>query len=183
MLLTTDTLLNAPGEGSLAAELANVTIASGSDPGVPRYRPMLIPSEQGDATITTDQGGDGQPYPVTRQRVQWEINRRAGRSQVIELTCDSWRDTGGLLWAVNTLAPVSLPALKATPSEPWLIVEVVFRRDESGPHADIVLMPPGAFAPEPIVLNPIASSIAQAVNQGGATNVPVSDVPSSGGLF
>ena len=156
---TTDTLYLSPDEQNLGGQVALVTsVGPLSDPGVPRYRPLIIPAEMGD-----------EGNKVTQQRVQWEINRRWGRAYRIELTCDSWRDARGVLWGVNTLAPVSLPALKCTPSDPWLIGEVVLRKDGEGTHADIVLMPPEAFQPEPVLLNPLANDVGQATrDQAGA---------------
>ncbi|MBB2157193.1 phage tail protein [Gluconacetobacter diazotrophicus] len=94
------------------------------DRGITNTRPwrkMLLPIES----------GDDANYDYAKRRVQWESNRRYGRSQVIELTCDSWRDSSGALWSPNTVAQVSLPALKRDGIE-WLIVELVFRRDEGG---------------------------------------------------
>jgi prophage tail gpP-like protein len=36
----------------------------------------------------------------------------------------------------------------------WLISTVTFRKDQSGTHADLVLMPPRAFEVQPSTLNP-----------------------------
>ena len=160
--LTTDSLQQMPGpDGTLTSQLQSLTVAYGTDPGVPRFRPLLIPLEQGDLTVTTSSGA-GQAYPVTHQRVLWELARRWGRSQAVQLTCDSWTDTSGVLWGPNTLAPVSLPAIKIQPSNPWLISEIAFRLDDDGTHADITLMPMEAFLPQPIVLNPASGAITQA---------------------
>ena len=110
------------------------------DPTMPRYRPRIIVSEQIDPD--SDYG---------TARANWEYARRIGRSQAISLTCDSWRDTSGALWQPNMLAPVNAPALKITNAQ-WIIGSVVFRKDQSGTHADLVLMPPDAFDPEPTPL-------------------------------
>ena len=88
---------------------------------------------------------------ITQQRGEWERARRYGRSNVIRLTTDSWRDKAGTLWHVNCLVDVNIPHLKVTAVQ-WLIAQVAFRRDETGTHADLVLMPKEAFMPEPIVL-------------------------------
>ena len=165
ILQNTDTLFRTPNEPDLGGQLKSVTATPPlEDPGVPRYRPLLIPAEMGDAGST-----------VTKQRVQWEINRRWGRANSAAITCDRWRDDFGVLWAVNTLAPVFLPGAKCIPDERWLIGEVVFRRDADGTHADIVLMPKEAYQPEPVLLNPLAGSIAQAErdNAGAAPGAPV----------
>ncbi len=88
---------------------------------------------------------------ITQQRGEWERARRYGRSNVIRLTTDSWRDSAGTLWHINCLVDVNIPHLKVTGVQ-WLIAQVAFRRDEAGTHADLVLMPKEAFMPEPIVL-------------------------------
>ena len=103
-----------------------------------RFRPRAIVSEQVAGTIDLGQ-----------QRAAWEMNRRNGRAQVAQITCDSWRDGAGTLWEPNKLALIDMAALKVT-KQTWLIAQVVYRIDESGTHADVTLMPPAAFAPEPV---------------------------------
>jgi prophage tail gpP-like protein len=105
-----------------------------------RVRPRIIISQQ------TDGNAD-----FADRMVKWEMARRNGRSQSVQLTCDSWRDSAGKLWQPNRLAPVNLPALKVVNAE-WLIATVVFRKDQGGTHADIQLMPPDAFSIEPTTL-------------------------------
>ncbi len=136
--------------------------AAGYDNGITRpWRKMLLPVEPGD---------DGN-FDYARRRAQWEANRRYGRSQVIELTCDSWRDGSGALWTPNTLAQVSLPALKRDGIE-WLITELVFRRDESGTHCDVTLMPDLAMTPEPILLPMQANEGMRAITSNSAAPLP-----------
>jgi prophage tail gpP-like protein len=126
------------------AELSSIgnQRADVSDPTVPRFRPLIRVSEQIDQTNAFD---------VAKARANWELARRKGRSQAISLTCDSWRDTAGNLWAPNMLAPIDASVLKLT-GQNWIIGTVTFRKDLSGTHADLVLMPPDAFKPEPSVL-------------------------------
>ncbi|GCE81847.1 hypothetical protein MSKU3_3322 [Komagataeibacter oboediens] len=94
--------------------------------------------------------------------MQWEVNRRIGRAYPVTLTTDSWRDAAGQLWLPNTLAPVT--ARDGTASD-LLIGELTLRQTvEDGTHADVVLMPPAAFSPEPM-LNPVlADKFIQAMN-------------------
>ncbi len=127
-----------------------------TDPTVPRYRPRLIVSEQ------TDQGAD-----IGDRRATWEMNRRNGRSQSISLTCDNWRDSAGALWQPNTLATVDAPILKL-PGKTWLIAEVTYRRDDNGTHADLVLMPPDAFALAPSSLQGVDWQTFQALQSAKA---------------
>lgn len=161
VLLSTDNLYTEPGDpNGSASALANDTIATANDPGVLRHRPLLLIAEQNDLN-----------YQIAKQRAQWEVNRRFGRSQQVRITCDSWRDSAGELWQVNRLANVDLPALKIV-NQVWLIGEVSYIKDERGTRADVTLMPKEAFQPEPIILAPYAAAVAQAVNQNGGAAGP-----------
>ncbi|MCP1213406.1 phage baseplate assembly protein [Acetobacter okinawensis] len=118
--------------------------ASANDSEVKRPRTLLVPVEIGDAD-----------YAVARQRVQWEVARRYGRSQVMEITSDSWRDSSGNIWQPNTLCTVSRPQTGF--KKDLLIAEIEFVQGDMGTHANLVLMPPQAFKPQPLVL-PLAQS-------------------------
>ncbi|MCI1439812.1 MAG: phage tail protein [Acetobacter peroxydans] len=78
------------------------------DPGVPRYRPFFVISEQ----------FDNRGF-LAERRAKWEMQRRRGRSQSVRLVCDSWHDSAGKLWTPNMLAPLHLPSLKL-PQMGWL---------------------------------------------------------------
>jgi hypothetical protein len=79
---------------------------------------------------------------------------------------------------LNHLAPVYLPAIKLTPSEPWLIGAITYLRDEQGQHADLVLMPKEAFLPEPVGdLGLVLESDLQQNNPAATPNPPA---PGSG---
>lgn len=103
--------------------------------------------------IIAETGGWGEP--ICQQRAIWERNRRWGRSNALTLTTDSWRDSAGTLWTPNTLVPLSLPGLKVPQGVTWLIGDVTYHLNENGTTADLVIMPPEAFSPEPILLQPI----------------------------
>jgi hypothetical protein len=64
-----------------------------------------------------------------------------------------------------------LPGLKV-PDVSWVIADVIFRRDASGTHADLVLMPKEAFVPEPFLLTPILRGV---VTPAIAPNNPPSE--------
>jgi prophage tail gpP-like protein len=85
---------------------------------------------------------------VVPKWIQWEMARRMGRSQVVTVTADSWRDSGGNLWTPNWLIPVDLPSIKF-PSTTLLITNVTYIRDADGTRAELTLMPPQAMAPMP----------------------------------
>jgi prophage tail gpP-like protein len=115
-----------------------------------RHRAMVIISE-----------GGGLGNEVAVQRALWESARRFGRSRIIRLTTDSWRDASGALWEPNTLVPVSLPRLKFR-AESLLISEVTFMRNAySGTTAELTLMAPEAFLPQPINLMRLYGDVAQ----------------------
>jgi prophage tail gpP-like protein len=134
--------------------------ADKADTSVPRYRPKIIVSQQETPDRTYGQ-----------KRANWECARRIGRSQAVNLTCDSWRDSAGMLWQPNRLAPINAPALKIVDKE-WIIGTVTFRKDQSGTHADLTLMPPDAFDPEPTTLNLWDREIMQSPPPGGASLPP-----------
>ena len=115
-----------------------------SDPNVPRHRRLYISFEQAP-----------DPYAFTASKTKWEIARRAGRSTMVQVTVDSWRDQAGTLWLPNTLVPVDVPGLRI-PDKNLCISQVTFKRNsETGTTAELVLLPPAAFTPEPIVLVPV----------------------------
>ena len=130
------------------------------DNTVPRNRKKYIVVDSGDYSAL-----NGEKYPVTRRRALWEKNRRFGKAFEVHLVTDGWRDSAGKLWEPNTLVDIEIPSLKL-PHETYLISEVTYHRDESrGTTASLVLNPPCAFVPEPIVL------VAQPFPEGGNSSM------------
>ncbi|VVP61919.1 hypothetical protein PS870_06478 [Pseudomonas fluorescens] len=120
------------------------------DPNCKRHRALVIISE-----------GGGLGNEVAIKRAEWEAARRFGRSRVVRLTTDSWRDSSGALWEPNTLVPVHLPRLKFS-AESLLISSVTFLKNAySGTTAELTLMPPEAFLPQPINLTPLYGEFLQ----------------------
>ncbi|HEV2364037.1 MAG TPA: hypothetical protein VGS12_07545 [Caulobacteraceae bacterium] len=117
-------------------------LQTATDPNVPRHRKKYIVAEAAAGGID-----------IAKKRALWEVSRRAGRATRVQLTTDSWRDSAGALWKPNLLSPADLPGLKLS-KDSYVIGEVTFRRDDEGTQADLVLMPPAAFSPEPILLVP-----------------------------
>ena len=134
--------------------------AQATDKGVPRYRPKIIVSEQ----YSPD-------FNYGQRRVNWEVARRYGRSQALTVRCDSWRDIGAMLWQLNYLAAVNVPSLKLTDRN-WLIGSVTFTKDLGGTHAELLLMPPSAFSPQPNVLLPFDRQIGQDLNKPASPAPP-----------
>ncbi|PHM64230.1 tail protein [Xenorhabdus stockiae] len=90
-------------------------------------------------------------YSHQRQQeaIDWEMNRRYGRSKVLKVLVDSWRDVSGTLWTPNTLIPIHLPVF-GLESEQWLLSEVSYvRNKDDGTRAELTLMPPAAFTVQP----------------------------------
>jgi prophage tail gpP-like protein len=120
-----------------------------TDPNVPRHRRRVIVTEAGELG-----------YNVGKQRALWEVARRRGRSEIVRLVVDNWRDVDGNLWEPNKLIDVLIPSLKVSGDQGgtvpirYLIAEVTFHLDLSGTHAELTLMAPEAFKPEPILLIP-----------------------------
>jgi prophage tail gpP-like protein len=124
-------------------------IANVKDFQCKRHRRMVIISE-----------GGGKGLDIAYQRGIWERERRIGRSMIVKVIADSWRDVSGALWEPNTLVPVHLPRLKL-PQVNLLISEVTYRKNSSGTTAELTLMRPEAFTPQPINLTPFAGDVAQ----------------------
>ena len=114
------------------------------------YRLRIIVSEQIAPTPAGQQTIDNDA--IAKQRANWEKARRIGRSQGASITCDSWRDSNGTLWTPNWLATIDAPAADIS-NATWIIGSLSFRKDMSGTHTDLILMPPDAFSPEPNPLN------------------------------
>lgn len=76
------------------------------------------------------------------------MNRRIGRSNSVNLICDSWRDAAGTLWAIGNTAICHLPSIGIN-DVLWMIGTVIFNRsNDSGTTSEITLMDAKAFAPE-----------------------------------
>jgi len=118
------------------------------DPNVSRHRQRIIIAEAGELG-----------WNIGVQRAQWEVARRAGRSKVVRLFVDNWRDVDGNLWEPNKLIDVLIPSLKIAGDQAgtvpvrYLISEVTYHFGMEGTHAELTLMAPEAFMPEPILLD------------------------------
>jgi prophage tail gpP-like protein len=161
-----DTATLTDGAGTTAISFvqnAQATAATFFKPradGSARFRPLLIVAEQGPAQ---DQ--------LVPKRIQWEMARRWGRSQIVYATVDSWRDSDGNLWTPNFLLPVDLPSLKFAKTT-LLITNVTYIKDMQGTRAELTLMPPVAMAPMPVA--PLSFDPALAVASSSTTGAQTS---------
>lgn len=117
------------------------------DPNVKRHRLLYFIAEAA-------RGG----FDICKVRANWEMARRAGRGFNARVVVDSWRDAAGVLWTPNTLAPLDLPKLKLE-GVTWTIGEVTYHRGMGGETAELLMMDPSAFVPEPILLLPTHADI------------------------
>lgn len=128
---------------NLYAELegSGGSAAVAEDDGVTRYRNLFVVCEA--ATPGLD---------IQQRRADWEVSRRFGRSNVVQITTDSWRDKAGALYAINTLVPVLSRRLRCAADQLWTVAEITYSRGDNGTTADLVLMPPQAFEVQPVVI-------------------------------
>ena len=117
--------------------------SSQEDVDVPRHRLKILIAD------TTGNGAED----VAKARAGWEASRRYGRSYVVRLTTDNWRDKAGSLYQANTLVNVDLPTLKVA-DQLWAISEVTYRKGADGTHCDLIIMPPQGFLVAPTVFQP-----------------------------
>jgi prophage tail gpP-like protein len=88
------------------------------------------------------------PSAVTRAR--WEAAVRAGRSGMLTVTLQGWRDDNGYLWEINRIVDVCIPRRRLD-YEPMLVGEVEFTKSrEAGTITKLSLCRPDAFSPEPL---------------------------------
>jgi prophage tail gpP-like protein len=141
------------------AGIGSDLIAAVQDPTVPRHRRKIFIVEINGVSSLA----------IAGQRAAWEKNRRIGRSNVVQLITDSWRDSAGVLYRPNTQALVELPTLQVK-SANLTIGEVTYHRNEAGTSCELTLMLSGAYEPEPYdlnKLNPIKELSGVAPKPGG----------------
>ena len=92
----------------------------------------------------------GPDNELAKQRADWEMNRRKGRSEIVQVHVTGWRDGAGTLWTPNTIVNVSLPTLKVNADLVVAEAEWV-RSDDFGTQTILTLMPKGALQPEPFL--------------------------------
>jgi prophage tail gpP-like protein len=123
-------------------------VATAIDKGIRRHRVKYMVAESGII-----------PLNLGQYRADWEAARRFGRSSTLHIRTDSWRDSAGNLWQPNTLVPLDLPAMKIPTGAKWTIAEVTFGRDRDGTHAELTIMPPGAFTPKIEIIQPFLPDV------------------------
>lgn len=117
------------------AETAAHVVATIKDPGVPRYRPLILLAE------------DQVNTKIAQKRSQWEMNSRIGRSQPVTITVQGWQ-VNGVFWSPNQIVRVIDKVLGVNAE--LLIASVQYVLDDSnGTTCRLEIMPMEAFTPEP----------------------------------
>lgn len=90
---------------------------------------------------------------AAQNRAQWEVNRRKGRSELVQITVTGWRDGANNLWTPNTIVNVACPTLKVNAD--LVISECDWLRGETGTQTTMILMPAQALQPMPFQIPPL----------------------------
>jgi prophage tail gpP-like protein len=125
----------AAGSDNFSGALVSQIRATAIDPGVSRYRPLVVTNSEPDLAATL------------KQRVLWEANVRAARSLQVTATVQGWAHDGGL-WAPNTIVPVRLPAMDV--DEDLLLTDVEYLLDEGGTTSELTLTRADAYRVLPL---------------------------------
>jgi len=93
------------------------------DSSIKRYRPILI-SQDGEIR-----------EQVAKDRLAWEARVRRAKSNQVDITLTSWKDSLGKLWDINQLVSLSFPGIHV--SGKYLITSVHFTLDSSGTKTNL----------------------------------------------
>jgi prophage tail gpP-like protein len=133
------------GDDMLSGKAAAGPSGKASDPGVKRYRPLLlIGEEQSDA--------DG-----LARRAKWEATTRAARAQEASVTVQGWRMANGALWNRNVIAQLVAPSLYV--DAPMLVTSATLERSDRGTVTSLLMSPPEAYSQLAIPEQADASSV------------------------
>jgi prophage tail gpP-like protein len=127
------------GADDFYGEQAALVEATAEDPGVERFRPLLVLAEGALA------------FEGAQDRARWEASVRAARAAVVTVTVRGWRQKpGGRLWRLNELSHVVLSG--AALDQTLLVSELRLTRDrEQGSLSELSLIRADAFDPKPEV--------------------------------
>lgn len=120
-----------PAGNYLSAKAASQVKATATDPGVPRYRPLIVTNDSPDVAASLV------------QRAIWEANVRAARSHDVEVTVQGWRHAAGI-WRPNSLVRVVAKPLRL--DDDLLITDVELSLDDRGSTATLRLTRADAFS-------------------------------------
>ena len=118
-----------------------------SDPGVGRYRPLIVMAEDQATTASLE------------TRAKWEATVRAAKAQDAVVKLPNWRRSSGALWTPMQL--VNLDAPSAWINDSMMVVSTAFRIDDSGKSVELTLARPEAYSQLPIPADAKASSLGE----------------------
>lgn len=125
-----------PGTDEASGEALRVQ-AEATDADVTRKnRVLLIRPEKGYDTAGA------------RKRADWEARSRAAKSATVMVTVQGWRQPNGALWPPNKITRVTAPRMIGVDGD-MLISQVDFTIGNEGRIAQLHLVRPDAFTPEP----------------------------------
>ncbi|NIO79126.1 MAG: hypothetical protein GTN53_01035 [Candidatus Aminicenantes bacterium] len=111
--------------------------ASIIDPGVARYRPLLLQAET-NATAAS-----------CKDRARWEATIRRARATRVNVEVKGWRQTGSdKLWEINKITNVTIPSLQIENID-LLISSIDFTKSSSGTLTRLGLVPQDSYLKEP----------------------------------
>ncbi|PTS90231.1 hypothetical protein DBR17_01675 [Sphingomonas sp. HMWF008] len=123
----------AAGDDTKSGKTVSQLSGSATDPGVTRYRPLLIVAEE---------QGDGASLAT---RAKWEAGVRAGKSIAADITVLGWQTApGGALWRPNMPVRVVAAPLQLA-DRTMLVTAVTLTKDDAGTIATLTVMPPEAW--------------------------------------
>ncbi|GBQ08003.1 phage baseplate assembly protein [Saccharibacter floricola] len=150
VLQTSNLLSSEPNSADYVSQVkASESGKQATDPGMTRYRPLLIPVDLGDAN-----------FDVAGKRVLWEVARRSGRSQPITITVSGHRDEHGALYTPNTRVTLTKPDDSRVD---LVIANVTYEGSANGRRTQLTLLTSASLTPQPIVnkVNQKAGAAAQ----------------------
>jgi prophage tail gpP-like protein len=125
------------GSGDIDAERSAGIVGDDFDPGIQRYRPLIVFAEEPLSDILS-----------LNTRARWEATVRQARGRRADYTVQGWRDSAGALWAPNRLVRVEDDF--AGLHEDMLIAGVRLRLDDDGERAVLTVVGARAFDVVPL---------------------------------
>lgn len=133
------------GDDQVNGKAAAAVKGDARDPGVGRYRPMLIVAEDQATTASL------------RKRAAFEASTRAAKGQRATIPVAGWRAPNGELWRPDQRVSVKSPFLLIDGI--MLITEVSLVKDERGSVTQLTVTPPEAMSLMPVPEGADASAI------------------------
>lgn len=121
-------------DDNFGASVSQIT-GSATDKNIKRKRFLLV-RQSGQADSDS-----------ARQRASYEQQIRSAKAGEIRYKVAGWRQADGSLWRPNISVKITDNIMGV--SSILLVSEVIYSLDESGMIAELVVIPPGAFATEP----------------------------------